>query len=65
VKTIDDWIRRGLLKPYPITGKTVHYSKEEALALVRSGRATRQSDGGRGRGEVGQTPGRKPPIEQR
>ena len=64
VKTIDDWIRKGLLTPYRVNHKTVHFSKEEALALVRTGRAPRQSDGDGGQEEVGQTPGRKPSIEQ-
>ena len=50
--TINDWIRQGLLTPYRINHKTVHYSKEEALALVRSGRASRRSDEGGGRAGV-------------
>jgi hypothetical protein len=49
-RTIERWIKQGMLTPYRINHKTVHYSMEEAIALVRSGRATRQSDGASGQG---------------
>jgi hypothetical protein len=63
IPTIDDWVRKGLLTPYRVTHKAVFYSWEEELALLQKG--TRRSGGSVDRGEVGQNPGRKPPIEQR
>jgi hypothetical protein len=48
--TIERWIKAGLLTPYRINHKIVHYSMEEAYALLRSGRVTRQSGGASGQG---------------
>jgi hypothetical protein len=49
-RTIERWIKQGLLTPYRINHKIVHYSMAEALDLVRSGRASRQSGVASGQG---------------